>query len=218
MRISATQITAKASMASGVSRMDNRGLIVTGVVATSLFFLIAGWFILLGGVSRVQHVCHSNGLGRCRDRTGLYWWIIWFQFFALFLWPVVTFIEGLRGGRSAVIAIFAILVTLQMLSADNALDYTDDNGFQSGYKTAASGFIILATFNLIAIILLGFQIGEKLDGGDSYGSGGTTTYNNPTAKPTNTSGATSVPDNNPRPFRQASNAHGMNLSQSPPNV
>ena len=60
-------------------------MISHAVAGTTLLILIASWFILLGGVSKVQKVCD----GRCRDRTGLYWWIIWFQFLALLLWPAV---------------------------------------------------------------------------------------------------------------------------------
>ena len=61
--------------------MNPKAMIAHSVAGVSLVGLVVSWFVLTGGLSAVQKSC----IGRCRELTGLSWWIWIFQAAVLFL-------------------------------------------------------------------------------------------------------------------------------------
>lgn len=83
-----------------------------------------------------------------------------------------------------------------------------------------AGYILLAVFNLLAILLLGFQPAGAAAPDDAYASN-TNTYTNPVAKSGGTPHASGSDAGNMRPFqtaRQASLGGSVPASAPPPST
>lgn len=193
--------------------MERAALMSHSLAGLALLGLITSWLILLSGVSAVQKSCP----GRCRVLTGLPWWIIWFQLFALLVLAAVQFVGSLAHGRTAALTLLAVLAALEMFEADQFLNYRDDDTdsliSHRRYNTAVAGFALLAAFNLLSILLLGLRPPRATPSHNDNvqaSNSNTTTYSNPVAKSTAGPGETA----NMRPFHTARSQSGLNGNQT----
>lgn len=123
------------------------------VVALLSAGMFLGWLLLLAGNSALQRVCTND----CRYVTGFTWWIVWAQLF-IFLASLPVQLGKLASFRNTLLAIVAVLSVVEIIQADRLLDYKDRASFghSSRINATVAGHSVLAAFNLLTILFLGF--------------------------------------------------------------